>query len=85
MHSNCAVDSFTQEIYQIGAAGNKDGVKKCSGIISITVSRSSKMASIRVFLNIHVDASPAAASIENRTPAEVGAANLAASSDSIQV
>ncbi len=51
-----------------------------SGIISKTVSRSSKIARIRALRNSHVAPSPAAASIENNTPAEVGAANRPANS-----
>src|SRR5512143_2725727 len=50
-----------------------------SGIMSRTVSRSSKIASTLAFRNSQVADSPAAASIENRIPAEVGAANLPAS------
>ena len=53
-----------------------------SGIISSTVSRSSKMARIRALRNTQVADRPAAASMENSTPAEVGAANRPASNDS---
>ena len=51
-----------------------------SGTIRITVSRSSKMASTRALRNIQVAESPAAASIEKRTPADVGAAKRPARS-----
>jgi hypothetical protein len=54
------------------------------GIMSSTVSRSSKMARIRALRNSHVALRPAAASMENSTPAEVGAAKRPASSVSFQ-
>ena len=47
------------------------------------VCRSSKIARTRAFLKSQVAASPAAASIEKSTPADVGAANSPSSSDSL--
>ena len=46
-----------------------------SGIMSSTVSRSSKIARMRAFLKTQVVVRPAAASMEKRMPAEVGAEN----------
>ena len=54
------------------------------GIIRSTVSRSSNIARMRALRNTQVVPRPAAASMLNSTPAEVGAAKRPASSVSFQ-
>ena len=53
--------------------------------MSSTVSRSSKIASTRALRKTHVPERPAAASIEKRMPADVGAAKRPARSASVQL
>src|SRR5258705_13610012 len=53
--------------------------KNFKGTSNRRVSRSSRMAKVRAFLKSQVAVRPAAASMEKRTPTEVGAANLPAS------
>src|SRR5437773_7179930 len=56
----------------------------CKGMRRRMVSRSSKMARMRALRNTQVAVKPAAASMEKRTPADVGEAKRLTRRDSVQ-